>query len=309
MKIRYSIPVIFLCIALFLASCDKKDITPSFIEITEAQLADLIDVSNYNQLHETNYDVDELAAIRSSLFRDVWVYVGNDSRGVYKLPCKIPILASDSCTVTIAPAIRLNGLSTVLPAYPYVNNFSKRYFLEKDKNTVIPVDDIVFTYINRVTFAVLETFEAGTIFSRLDADTGATFQTVELGEEKVGYIALDAENTFFDLVSDGLRLPGYGSSVILEIDYKCDADFAVSLLLNNSSGYQTHDALINVKKTDEWKKVYVNLTQSISRNYVGSDGYATNVKIYLSAGVNYDDNGQAIPTNFYMDNIKVLYIE
>jgi hypothetical protein len=294
---------------ILFTACNNTDLTPAYLEITEEQLVDLIDVTHYNQTHEANYDVHELAAIRSSLFRNVWVTVNNDNRGIYKLPCKIPILKEDSCTVSIMPGIWLNGSSSSVPAYPYISSYKKNVFLMKGETTVFDASKISFSYVNNVTFPVLETFEAGTIFGKLESDTGATFQITTVDGDKVGLIALDYENTFFDVVSSGLRLPGYGQYVFLEIDYKCDADFSVGLLLKNANGYQSHDALVNVAATDTWKKIYINLTQSISRNYVGSDGYATDVQIYLSGFTNYDDNGNPAPTNFYMDNIKVLYVE
>lgn len=309
MKFKYSFFIFLTCAGFLFSSCDDADLAPSYIEITENQLINAMNVVDFNQIHETNYDAEDLVAIQSSLFRDVWITVNNDSRGVYSLPCKVPVLASDSCNVTIMPAIRLNGYSTILPAYPFAIKSTRRAFLKTGESTVISGNDINFQYEQNITFPVLETFEAGTRFSKLESDTGTTFQIASTEKGKVGHILLDEQNTFFDLVISGLKLPGYGKYVLLEIDYKCEAEFAVSLLLKNASGYQVHDALVNVMKTDEWKKIYINLTQSISRNYVGSDGFATDVKLYLSGGVNYDENGNPIPTNFYMDNVKVLYVE
>lgn len=309
MKIKYFFLISLICVGLISTSCSDADLAPSYIEITESQLIDAMSIVDFNQTHETNYDAEDLAAIQSSLFRDVWITVNNDNRGVYTLPCKVPVLASDSCNVTIMPAIRLNGYSTILPAYPFAVKSTQRAFLKTGESTVINGNDLSFQYEKNITLPVLETFEAGTRFSRLESDTGATFQITTTEKGKVGHILLDEQNTFFDLVLSGLRLPGYGKFVLLEIDYQCDAEFSVSLLLKNASGYVIHDALVNVIKSNEWKKIYINLTQSISRNYVGSDGYATDVKVYLSGGVNYDENGNPIPTNFYMDNVKVLYVE
>jgi hypothetical protein len=111
-----------------------------------------------------------------------------------------------------------------------------------------------------------------------------------------GEINLDDQRSVFKIASfNAFILPGLGSPVMLEIDYKCTHSFGVGMFAE-ISGTIVDLPLIVVNKSDRWNKIYVNLGPNIS-----TYNNASNFKIYFESSV-LDG-----PAKFYMDNIKLIY--
>lgn len=300
MKQKYLFTALFLSVLFLFVSCKDTDLTPSYLIITEESLKNALDMTNFNNIQGTNYDSHQLEAVASHNFKDVWVQINNDPRGVYRLPCKIPILASDSVRVTLAPGIRMNGMASTIPRYPVVTTFDRKVYIEKGSSYNFQSTPIKFRYYTGVHFPLLENFEQSTSFSPRIENEGSNFVIANVDGRTIGEIVL-TDSTKFDILSTAMTLPG-GNNIFLEIDYKCDNGFSVAAVLKNSSGVTVHEPLVNVRATKEWKKIYINLTQSVNRN-LQSSGYAEEVRVNLSG---FKDNDQQ-EVRFQMDNIKVVY--
>ena len=64
-----------LCIILIvcLSGCKKTDLSATYIYLDEN--AFIVDVSNYNDEHNTAYDAYELESMGSQKFHNAWIYV------------------------------------------------------------------------------------------------------------------------------------------------------------------------------------------------------------------------------------------
>lgn len=300
---KFTLLLFSLTLPFLIASCNKIDLTASYISVEPSAFH--MDVSQYNNEHNTNYDASELVTIASQNFSDVWVYVDGTSLGTWELPCKIPILSSDSTRITLYPGVKMNGVSTTRPRYPFVDGVTK--FLNLKGGEVLNIDDITFKYSSATKFEWIENFtrDYNSVFS---ASTEGGINFVHITDpdnfsNRIGMLALEDSVTEFEVISSnmtfGNKLP---SSVFLEMDYRCDieeAEVSVSMLIDKSTtSVTTTEPLVIVNAGPEWKKIYINLTQSIARNSVNAIKY----RVQLAGG--RDDNN---PVHFYFDNMKVIY--
>ena len=291
--------------------CKQEDITPAYLEITLEDIQNSMDVSTYNQEHETTWSSEQLAVLASQSFKEVWVSVNGDDRGVYKLPCRIPLLASDSSRIQIDPAIQLDGRSEVLPKYPFVNSFTKNVFLVKGETANFQSSPIKFKYIEdgaRLKTPILETFEQSSSFTQLVENQGAKFvPNYRIDGRSVGKITLADTILKFNLISAGRDMP-ICEYAFVEIDYRCDDEFTVGAAVKNLYGQIEYIPLVNVRRSgengDEWRKIYVNLTQVINQK-LDVTNIARDFKIYLSGESSEKDK----TINIYMDNIKLIYLQ
>ena len=83
----------------------------------------------------------------------------------------------------------------------------------------------------------------------------------------------------------------------MELNYKTNHEFIVGLYANSYANIISQDILI-INKTDKWKKIYINLTQTVSR-YATANDYT----LYLRA-VKLDEVAEP---KILVDNVKVLY--
>ena len=71
------------------------------------------------------------------------------------------------------------------------------------------------------------------------------------------------------------------------------------MLNKPTSAIATDEPLVVVNATTKWKKIYINLTQSVLRNHTSN---AVGYRVYLSGG-----RSDSTPVHYYFDNIKVIY--
>ena len=95
------------------SSCKRSDLTPAYIVATPEDFEGCIDVSNFNETHDQNFDQDQLTALTRHKFTHVNLYVNNKNLGCWELPCKVPVLDvdnSDSCKLVLIPAFPMSGM-------------------------------------------------------------------------------------------------------------------------------------------------------------------------------------------------------
>lgn len=295
-----------LTIVIFsLISCDDTDLTPAYLEITKEDLQNCVDISTFNDDQDEAYSENELHAIASHNFKDVWVYLNGKNLGLWELPCKIPILPNytDSNYVQLVPGFRMNGISTMIPVYPFLSPFNSTFYMDKEKTYKLSDRNVQFKYAPAVKFPLLETFDQSTEFSSID-DDGVNIEITNENDRTVGLISLTDTLKFFDIKSPKYNLKGSGNFTLWEMDYKCDNDMYVELFIHTASGTISPVSLITIKHTNGvWKKIYINLTSTLTQ-------YTTSVSII---GVELVLTGNRLSnnsiTNFYFDNIKLITFE
>lgn len=302
MKKLLSIITIITVVTL-LSSCNKTDLTASYIYIDTTAFS--LDCSNYNTIHGTNYDADELASICSHNFSDAWIFVNGQDLGTWELPCRIPILCQDSAQVLIYPGVKMNGSSTSRPQYPFIDPYKTTIPLVP--STVDTLTSLPLTYTSVAKFEYIENFNTdyNGIFHATTSD-GANFAHIaDPGNptNRIGEISLEDSIIEFEIISREMEfnnvLPKYA---FLEMDYKSDIEnsqiYVGIRVEKTTTAATTYEPLVVVNTKSQWKKIYINLTQAITRNQM----YAKSYRVQISGG--RPDDTEA---HYYFDNIKVIY--
>src|SRR5574344_695130 len=293
LKVRIVLMALISCL---LMSCEKNgNLVPAFIIINKE------DITLQSHL---------FAGITAQDFSDVWVTVNGNSLGCWELPARIPVLETGTCNVIVNVGIKMNGVTSSRPVYPFVNSY------KISSINIQPNDEIhlkpVFTYYSDISFPVHENFEnAGVVFvpgadSQTDVITKVTDPNLiyknlwDPSDVNVnsGLIELKDTAEYFEIETSELDLGTTNYYTFCELNFKTDGVIGVSLVAINSSGVQTSNpiAMYNASP-NEWKKAYVNLTQALIRNYT-----ASSFKIQI---IGYKEDGATV-SKFYLDNIKLI---
>lgn len=243
-----------------------------------------------------------------SYITDMWVNLDGLDRGAYELPSRVPLLASGAKhTLLLSPGIKLNGIAST--RVPYLMAKDIEIELDLSKDSVIDLHALTTTYKDDVTFALIEDFEDVNI--KLDTTSNNTALWTKSyanmhGEQAVyegahsGMAILDTAHNFMQLVTkeNYEDLPKQGRPIFVELNFKTDETLVFSVNAYTNGIAETTD-LLYLNPTTEWKKIYINLTSTIS-NETGAKSF----KFILSAGYTGDAEGQA---QVLIDNYKILY--
>lgn len=297
----------FILLTWFLAGCHKEELKVAYLNFSESTTITM-DVSTFNQEHGTNYDASELASIANQKFPDLWVYANGTTLGTWEMPCKVPVIfnENDSTAFSIYPGIKLNGVSTMRPRYPFVYPYSMTTTFQNGE--ILDVENITFKYAPSTHFEFIENFtkDYNSIFHP-STDNGINFEHIADPEEpvnRIGRISLTDSIMDFEVISSDMTFGNVlPADIFLEMDYRCDvesAEFTVTMLVDKSTtSVTTSEPLVIANAGTQWKKIYVNLTKSVHRNSLN----AINYRVQISGG--RDDSN---PVHLYFDNIKVIYI-
>ena len=293
--------VLITCILL--CSCNKTDLTASYIYIDTTAFS--IDMSDFNNDFGTGYDQGELDCIADHNFPDAWVMVNGKDLGTWELPCKIPVLASDNATVQIFPGVKMNGVSTSRPRYPFTD--ANKQTINLKQSEITRIASIPVKYYSTTAFKVVENFERdyNGYFTAEDTN-GVNFEhiyDIDNPTNRIGRISLEDTIMDFNVLSSTMKFSNNIQYVFLEMDYRCDVEsaqiYAGVLVTKPTTVVATDEPLVVVNATPKWKKIYINLTQAVLRNHTSE---AVSYRVYLSGG-----RSDSTPIHYYFDNIKVIY--
>ena len=286
---------IFLCFTgsvTLLSSCDDdkdSDLVPSYISI------DAFTVST-----------DSEQGTASQKITDAWVYLDETLIGAFELPARVPILAEGMQNITVRPGIKINGVSNTRAIYPYLNSVTKSVNLSKD--SIIALGTLGTSYRENVIFPLIENFELNSTSFDTTRKSTVPLQITDnpllafLYPNESGIssamIKLVADTSIFEAVTSEIYdFPPPGSEVFLELNYKTENSLVVGVFYK-STGIQVQRPLIVLNKTDDWNKVYINLT--VPRYDTPN---ATDFRIFFGAQT---DAGNT-PATILLDNIKLVY--
>ena len=294
-----------------ISSCKRTDLTPAYIVVTPEDFEDCIDVSNFNETHDQNFDQDQLIALTRHKFTHVNVYVDNKNLGCWELPCKVPVLDvsnTDSCTLVLIPAFPMSGMANTISGYPFINITRQRVLLQKDHVYEVSQNRPKYVYSEYARFPYFETFSNSTSFTPVPSPSTTqpdlTFLPVSFEDKNVGEIVLnDAVGQHFDVQSTAFPVPVGSYRVVLEVRYKTEGKMDISAKMSNA--YYPHRWYsvggINASP-NEWKTIHFDLTNTINSNH-STAGNTTELTLML-AGVGKEGE----ETRFDIDDIKVVYI-
>jgi len=194
-------------------------------------------------------------------FTDVKLTANGKDLGIYPLPAKIPINELGSLSITIAPVIKVNGVSTVRAEYSPIKLFDTVITTKSgETHTIKPTFDY---YPSGITFYWVEDFEVSG--SSLIGDTLIKLQSDDKFEgAKAIKIELSGNRTSCKAYSSSpFPLPNKSEILYLEVNYKCNQKFEVGLLDQNGSFL---GAAGGANPSKEWNKIYFFLTPVASRN-------------------------------------------
>jgi hypothetical protein len=237
----------------------------------------------------------------SSKITDAWIYIDDNIAGAFELPATIPLLFSGKHKVTIKAGIKVNGISGTRAVYPFYETYTASVNLVPDSMITI---NPVLNYNSYTVFEWKESFEDGgisldpTAFSDTTIDKTSDPSKVFEGSFS-GIIHLDASHDFFQCKClDSYTLPTNDDPVFLEMNYKTNNEITVGLYANGSSQTERLDMLV-LNKTDQWKKIYINLKSAINRTSVLSPTFQVFFEIQKNSDVS--------EAEILFDNIKLLH--
>lgn len=229
---------------------------------------------------------------------DAWVFVNDNLMGVYELPATFPVLEQGDVEIKVYAGIKDNGVSLYRKRYlmydPHIENVN---LVSGESIELMPS----VTYNSSVKFKWIEDFENASLsFLYHPASDTVVFKqnnNVRTGVNS-GEVFLDANMNFFEATSIAYNdIPRSLTPVYLEMDFKTNEPVLVGVY-HNDDQY----GVVTLNTTDEWTKIYINLTDVIS--YKQS---ATAVKVFFGIQSTSSNPFLTSNPNIYIDNIKLLH--
>jgi hypothetical protein len=242
-------------------------------------------------------------------FTDVLVESGSTSYGYYPMPGKIAFPLSGSSYLIIRPVIKVNGVGAVRLDYPLMHGYDTSHALVAGQiKKITPV----FKYYSTVNFKFMEAFE-GLSTKMVNSNASDTFGVKIInnvsnpGSQMPGsgsclLMRLDAAHQFCQAQSYlAFHLPNDGTSIFLEINYKCNTDFEVGLIGTNGgiNGPNTDVRTVGgAVASAGWNKIYFAFSEvtRIPPTY-------SNYYLYFAKAA-YDHTSTT--NEIYIDNIKLI---
>ncbi len=281
----------FVLLSFGLSSCVKNNPLPVWLEINTWTL---------NSNPNSNPSPGEL----THNFSDVWVYIDGKVIGVFEVPCKIPVLASGNCKVTLYPAMKNNGLASTKKIYPFAEPFETTLELtEGETYTFNPTT----RYFANTKFTI-EDFEGSSL--SITKDETYSSPNLELQVENnsaigpwgnYGHLALNTSDSLWIGVMNALTLPKSGAEVYLEFDYKNTNSILTGMIEMQTGGSTVdHGGFTVSRQTSDvkWKKIYIDLKDVVSNTPNGYQ-YKQYLRVLLDSGLSSSD--------VFIDNIKVVH--
>jgi hypothetical protein len=289
-RLRFTLIISFIA-SLFFTSCQKnndKSLVPCYLEIDSIGLV-------------ANQSLSNVEGSLSNNITDAWVYVDQDLIGAFELPAHFPVLKEGRHTLYVNAGIKVDGIAGTRTAYPFYKAYSKEIDFVSDSTIVISP---TVQYDDKTVFEWVEDFESGhsslVRSSRSDTIVNVTSDPADVFEGNYsGIIHLDDAHTLFEaLTRDAYVLPQDGSPVYLEMNFKTDI-YVTTGVFANESEQTLQQSVCVLNTTQQWKKIYIDLTNAVDLYYLTAIDY----KVFI--GAEYDETGSN-PV-ILIDNLKLLH--
>jgi len=233
---------------------------------------------------------------------DLYLYVNGKFQGAYQSGNLLPIVSNgENVTIHVFAGIKNNGIQSLSIPWLLYEKITFDTLVESGKTIE---RNFTFKYNPNNKFVWLENFDNPVGFSLIKATypyfTDTMYKIASAGDSfenksiEMGLIVDKGITAFFES-SSYYYLPAGNTNVYLELNYKGNQNFEVGL--KHEDGTTLKGALI-VKAHEEWNKIYIQLSDAVSRSPV-SDKY----KIFFKMTTNDNAN-----PHVWLDNIKLIYL-
>lgn len=266
---------------LFLSSCETFDAK--------------VDVPAYVKIDSVTFKCryDEGSAKQN--ITDVWFNLDGSRVGAFELPAKFPVIAHGVRPVSIRGGIVKSGVSDFREVYPFfdVVKIDTLDFVGAEVISLIPE----FEYKEEAEFWI-EDFEDPGIKFHTNDSTNYLNQIIDPDEpdNHIAHVFLpDTTRSFQVFTKKEMKLTP--TPIYMEIEYKCDNDFAIGVIVRYADGStEAKDPFTYIKPKETWNKLYLNLSEQFAVN-PGAASY----DFYMF----FITDGEE-PSNIFMDNIKIV---
>ena len=257
MNYLYSISFLFLLLAT--GSCNMinpSDPVPTYVRIDSFSF----------------YGNETVTGSNSHNINCVYVYLNNQSIGIFDLPVTVPVILNQPGKILVTPGIHFNGIGAFPGQYTFYlsDTFS---ISPAPGQTIRPV--VKTTYFPQTKLRYYVDFD-GSIsgvanpFVKLTGDTGIARTAIpsEVFEGiHSGIISLpDGKDSSTITNSDPFVLP-HNQDVFLEMNYKCNIPLTVGVSTEiDGASYSAYQ--VGFYPNEKWTKVYINL-RTFASSYQG----------------------------------------
>lgn len=287
----------------------KKIILLSLLALIYMQFnsCELIDepeqIPSYIQIDTMNVQLrNTMEGTKSHNIKDAWLFVNNQLVGPFELPMKAPVLEEGEQLVEVFAGIDDNGIISLPEVYPFYDRYRITRTLKRGETITVEPNIL---YNDDTKFAFIEDFELGILFgadldgndnTRIEIEASNPFEG-----QRSGIIHLNAENSifehgtanFYDLYDE----TNINAPIYMELNYKNNIPFEVGVIGYDNNAVVEKVYIAGMNPSDEWNKIYVNMTFDVSR--MKGDSY----QIVIRAAKGQDiENGE-----IFLDNIKLLH--
>ena len=275
--------IFILCVFVFVA-CQKDEVAiPTYFHINEIGFNDNIN-------GETS----------TSKISDVWFYVNDQKQGIYEMPCIFPVIGDGTNNIKIFSGIKVNGISASRDIYPFYESYDTTLnFISDSILSLVPTTK----YKQNLNFYSEDFDGLGNNFDiSMNSDTNfiSPFPTDSVYGQlsNVGKVIL--QNPFLNFEATTFEIddfPSGGSPVYIELDYKNNSTFIIGAYVNFSQSV-IKKSIIAINPSEDWNKIYVNLTPTINES-IG----AQSLKVFISMLRPESMNSAELS----IDNFKIIY--
>ena len=277
-------------ILFYFSSCEiinPEEQIPAYIKIDTTQLQ----TNNSTQGSEAHN------------ITDCWLYVNSELIGVFEPPFSVPVLKdAGTYEIVIQAGIKNNGAASNRIVYPFVSNYTTQIELNPNQETTLSP---VFEY-HTCEFALIENFEDLGISFEVTEQSDTTIILVDNNNAQEGssmsFILDDEHDAFECKTTDLYELPR-NSPVYLEMSFKCTDAFTFGVFSRKYSGgsiFEERIPVITMTPTDEWKTIYIELTDRIVE-----EASAYDFRLYYTCI--RPESADNEKTEVFIDNIKLIH--
>ncbi len=230
--------------------------------------------------------------------KDLWVTMDQQDLGVWPINSTVPFLPElDPATIRVNAGVRNNGAFTSSITYPFYETvILEKNFVDNEVDTIT----LDFRYKDVTKFSFIEDFEGNHLFTKdEDDDPESQVDIQEIDGSKVAVLNVKPDHEIVD-VSTSIAyfdVVGTNNFVFLELEYKAETTFTVGVNAVSSTGEEAFVPFIFLVESNEWNKVYLNLSETVQLQNVES----FRVRLTLQSSSATADE------TVYIDNIKLLH--
>ena len=261
---------------------------------------DEVAIPTYFQINEIGFFDNINGETSTSKISDVWFYVNDQKQGIYEMPCTFPVIGDGTNNVKIFSGIKVNGISASRDIYPFYESYDTTLnFISDSILSLVPTTK----YKQNLNFYSEDFDGLGNNFDiSINSDTNfiSPFPTDSVYGElsNIGKVVLQDPFLNFEATTFEIDdFPSAGSPVYIELDYKNNSTFIIGAYVNFSQSV-IKKSIIAINPSEDWNKIYVNLTPTINES-IG----AQSLKVFISMLRPESMNSAELS----IDNFKIIY--